>query len=79
MDRDPTNTLTPEEAKARLRAAAQELGVNHWVGERTWRVLVLALAGGYIAGHARIPAVMGTRLIQRVVPLLLTAWLRRKK
>lgn len=79
MDRGATNTLTPEQAKARLREAAQELGVNHWVGQHTWRVLALALVGGYVVGHLRIPALMGTRLVQRVLPVLLTTWLRRKK
>jgi hypothetical protein len=78
MDRDPSNPLSPEEAKARLRAAARELSVDRWIGRRTWSVLAIALAGGFIVGRTRVPAITGTLLMERVVPLLLAVWLRKK-
>ena len=79
MDRDPPNPLSPEEAKAKLREAARELSASHWIGRRTWSVLGVALAGGFVAGRLRVSAVTGALLMERIVPLLLTVWLSRKR
>ncbi len=79
MDRDTSHPLTPEEAKARLRAAAQQLSLTTWMSRHTWRALALALAGGFVVGRLRVPVITGTLLMQRIAPLLLTVLLRRRK
>lgn len=79
MDRDTPHPLSTEEAKARLRAAAPGLSLGRWIGQRTWRVLTVSLAGGFIVGRLRFPAVTGALLMQRVAPLLLTVLIRRRK
>ncbi|MEJ2552792.1 MAG: hypothetical protein P8164_05795 [Gammaproteobacteria bacterium] len=79
MDRDTLHPISTEEAKARLRAAAQELSLGRWIGKRTWRVLAVSLAGGFIVGRLRLPAMTGAVLMQRVAPLLLTALFSRRR
>ena len=79
MDRDTPHPLTPEEAKARLRAAALQVSLTNWMGRRTWRVLGLALAGGFIVGRLRITATTGTLLMRRITPMLLTVLLQKRK
>ena len=79
MDRDTSLPLTPEEAKARLRAAAQQISLTHWMSRRTWRILALALAGGFVVGRLRVPVITSTLLLQRIVPALLAVLLRRRK
>ena len=64
MDRDSSQPLSPEEAKARLRAAAQGLSLSKWMGRRTWRVLAVALAGGFIVGRVRVSALTQTMVMQ---------------
>ena len=78
MDRDTSHPLTPEEAKTRLRAAAQQVSLTNWMSRRTWRVLALALAGGFVVGRLRVPVITGS-LLQRIAPVLLTVLLRRRK
>lgn len=79
MDRDTSRPLNPAEAKARLRAAAENISLSHWVGRYSWRVLAVALAGGFVFGRMRISTLTQTMMIQRIAPLLLTAWLQRRK
>lgn len=79
MDRDSSQPLSPEEAKARLRAAAQGLSLSKWMGRRTWRVLAVALAGGFIVGRVRVSALTQTMVMQRLAPILLTVLLRNKR
>ena len=76
MDRDTSHPLSTAEAKARLRAAAQELTLEHLIGPRTWRVLAVALAGGFVFGRMRVTAMM---VMRQIVPLLLTVWLGMRK
>jgi hypothetical protein len=79
MDRDSSQPLSTQEAKARLRAAAQELSLSHWLSQRTWTVLAVALTGGFIVGRLRISVLSRALLLQRVAPLLLAVMLRRNK
>lgn len=64
-------TLTTEEAKARLRAAAQNVTLGAWVSRNKWSLLTAAVAGGFIAARLRLPSLLGSVLIGRTVPLLL--------
>jgi hypothetical protein len=79
MDRDSSYSLSPEEAKAKLRAAGQELSLNHLIGRSTWSVLAVSLVGGYVVGRMRIPAMTGNVLMQRIAPLLIAVWLQKYK
>jgi hypothetical protein len=79
MDRDTSHSLTPEEAKARLRAAAQQLSLTDWISERRWSVLAAALASGFIAGRTRAPIMAHAMLVRQVVPMLLLALFQKRK
>lgn len=79
MDSDTTHPLSPEEAKACLRAAAQQITLVDWMSQHTWRVLALSLAGGIIVGRLRVPIFAGSMMMQRLVPILLTVFLRNRK
>lgn len=79
MDRDPVRPLTPQEAKARLRAAAQQLSQATW-GTRRWRILGLALAGGFVTGCLRAPAFTSRPwILQKLAPMLLAMFLGRRR
>jgi len=80
MDRETTHSLTPAEAKDRLRAAAQQLSFANWMVERRWTILTVALAGGFIIGRLGLPIAARAILLRQVAPLLLTTmWQRRKR
>ena len=79
MDRDTSYPLSTGEAKARLRAVAQELALDHLVGRRVWQILAVALAGGFVFGRLRLTAMSGAMFMRRLVPLLLTVWLGIRK
>lgn len=80
MDSATPHPLTPEEAKAKLRAAAQNVSMTNWMSRRRWRLILISLAGGFIAGRLRIPIISSARIMQQIVPALLTMfWLKRKK
>ncbi len=68
-------TLTTEEAKARLRAAAQNVTLGTWVGRNKWSLLAAAVAGGFVASRLRLPNLLSSVLIQRSLPLLLSGLL----
>ena len=70
MDRDPARPLSIDEAKARLRTAAQDLTLSHVIGRRTWSVLALSVAGGFVAGRIGIAAIGRTLLMQRYMPVV---------
>ena len=71
MDRDTAQPLTTEEAKARLRAAAQELTVGQLISRRTWTVLAVSVVGGFVAGRIGITTISRALVLQRFVPLAL--------
>jgi len=79
MDSNSLNPLSTEEAKARLRAAAADISLSHWIGRRTWSVLAVALVGGFVAGRVPIAGLSRAMLMQRIAPLLWTVWLRKGK
>jgi hypothetical protein len=55
MAGDPSQPMSTEEAKARLREAASEVGLQAWVHHSPWAFMALALGSGYLAG--RLPTV----------------------
>jgi len=52
VDRNTTGTLTPEEAKARLRSIAGDMGPLAWIREKPRESLGMALLAGMMAGNA---------------------------
>ena len=79
MDSDSSHSLSTEEAKAKLRAASQELSLNHLIGRSTWSVLAVSMIGGFVVGRMRIPAMTGNLLMQRIAPLMIAVWLQKYK
>ena len=80
MDRETSHSLTPAEAKDRLRAAAQQLSFANWVVERRWTILAVALTGGFVVGRLGLSVAARAMLLRQVAPLLLTIlWRRRKR
>jgi hypothetical protein len=69
MAGDSTRPLSTEEAKARLRAVSQEIGLRAWMHDSPWSFMALALGGGYLAG--RLPVVR-TSLLWAMARTLLT-------
>ena len=72
MDSDRVHALTPDEAKQRLRDAAQQVNLSQWVGRHRWQVMVAALVGGFIVGRVGIRALAQGMLVSRFAPSLLT-------
>ena len=52
MGRNTTGSLTPDEAKARLRTIAGSMGPVAWIREKPRESLGMALLAGMIAGNA---------------------------
>ncbi|MEW5756786.1 MAG: hypothetical protein AB1810_10825 [Pseudomonadota bacterium] len=78
MDRNASRPLTPAEAKARLRAVAQEAGLTNWIGRHKWPILAAAMATGFLAGRRPVPVAIGMQLMRRLTPILLTMLLRKR-
>lgn len=78
MDRAPQGPLTTAEAKARLRAAAQNVTIGAWPTQGRWPLLIAA-AAGFVAGRLRLPTLLGSALCRRAAPMLLSMLLTRKK
>jgi len=51
VDRNTTGTLTTEEAKARLRSIAGDMGPLAWIREKPRESLGMALLAGMMAGN----------------------------
>jgi hypothetical protein len=75
MDGDTAKPLTPEQAKARLRAAADRASPTAWLHQHPWSTLSLAVAGGFMLSRMRLPMFtsvftarwLGTALLGAVV------------
>lgn len=71
MDGDTSKPLTTEQAKARLRAAAERASPGAWFERHHWRALGLAAAGGFLLSRTRLPMATGVLTSRWIVPLLL--------
>ena len=66
MAGDTTRPLTPAEAKARLRAAAERASPAGWIHDHPWRATGLALLAGFAVARVGLLAlspVVGGRLL----------------
>jgi hypothetical protein len=70
--------LTTEQAKARLRAAAEQASPSAWVRRHPLHALSIALLGGFVAGRLRAPSAGDLLLAQKLVAPLLLGVARRK-
>lgn len=70
MDRDTSQPLTTEEAKARLRAAAERASPVAWIKQRPWSSLATAAAMGFVISRMRLPLASGTMLARWFGPMV---------
>ncbi|MEJ2061413.1 MAG: hypothetical protein P8Y64_13155 [Gammaproteobacteria bacterium] len=78
MDRDASQPLTTEQAKARLRAAAEQASPVSWVKRYPLGALSMALVGGFVAARFRLPTVGGLFLAEKLISPLLLGVIKRK-
>ncbi len=71
--------LTTAEAKARLRAAAQNVTIGGWVSKGGWPLLGVAAVAGFMAARLRLSELASSAMVRRAVPILLDMLLTRKK
>ncbi len=57
MGRKETESITPQEAKARLRIIARETGLVPWVRRQPMDAMLVAVVGGFVLGG--IPRLWG--------------------
>lgn len=70
MDSEQTHPLSPQEAKARLRAAAQRASPSGWVRHHPLQAVALALGGGFVIARLRIEPILGAALTRRLLPAI---------
>jgi hypothetical protein len=78
MDRNSSQPLTTEQAKARLRVAAEQASPSAWVRRRPLYALSVALLGGFVAGRLRTPTGDDLLLVQKLIAPFLLGVARRK-
>jgi hypothetical protein len=77
VDRDDSQPMTVAEAKARLRAAAEQVRPSAWVRRHPLDALGIALLGGFVTGHLRAPSAGGLLAAEKLVVPLLVGMVRR--
>ena len=70
MGRDTPEPLTTEQAKARLRVAAQNASPTMWFQHHPWKAIGIALASGFVVSRMRLPANSGAMMTRLLAPLL---------
>lgn len=78
MAGDTLRPLSTEEAKARLRAAAQQASPSSWVRRHPLPAVAVALVAGFAVARANVPRVGSLLLAQKfLAPLIVEAARRR--
>jgi hypothetical protein len=77
MGSKKTESITPEQAKARLRIIAQETGLVPWVRRQPLDAVLVAIVGGFVLGGiprlwaalsgSRMTRRMGKKVVERIV------------
>ncbi len=70
--------LSPAEAKAQLRTAAERASPAYWVQQRPWQLLLIALCSGFLAGRLRISPALAMTLSRRLLPVFAGQLLKRR-
>lgn len=79
MDSDTPQPLTIEEAKARLRVAAEKATPTAWLRAHPLRALTVAVVGGFVAARMRLPSIGGFLLAEKVIAPILFGAARGKE
>jgi hypothetical protein len=77
MGSNTPEPLTTEQAKARLRVAAQNVSPTVWFQHHPWKVLGIALASGFVVSRVRLPANAGAMVTRLLGPLLVGSVVRQ--
>ena len=77
MDRDAPQPLTTEEAKARLRVAAQRASPVAWMQQRPWSSLATAAVLGFVVSRLRLPLTRGVIVARWFGPMVMGMAVRR--
>jgi hypothetical protein len=73
MDRvSPSQPLSTEEAKARLRVAAERASPSAYVQQHPLQTVSLALLVGLLAGRTRLPNTTALMLAEQLLPLVMS-------
>ena len=70
----PSSALTPEQAKARLRQAAQKLTPSAALERHPWSLLAVALISGYAAGRGKFSPVLNQPWVVSLIVRSLGRW-----
>lgn len=71
MDRVPSQPLSTEEAKARLREAAERASPAGYVQQHPIETVGLALVVGLLAGRTRLSKTMTLMLAEQLLPFVI--------
>jgi hypothetical protein len=72
MDRVPSSQpLSVEEAKTRLREAAERASPTGYVRQHPVETVGLALVAGLLAGRTRLPSTTAVMLAEQLLPLII--------
>jgi hypothetical protein len=77
MDRNTPKPLTTEQAKDRLRAAAQHASPTTWFQHHPWKVIGIALASGFVVSRLRLPANTTATITRLIAPLMVGSVIRQ--
>lgn len=76
MDGNTSEPLSTEQAKARLRAAADHASPTAWFQRHTLKALGITVAGGFIIGRMHLPtAALANTLLQLMQTSAKISWL----
>ncbi len=78
MAGQPPQPLTPAQAKARLRSAAARATPAYWLHRHPWRLLLMAMGGGFVAGRLRLEPAAAARFGRSLLPLMIRGLIARQ-
>ena len=79
MERNQTQPLDSEQAKARLREAAKRASPSGYVQNHPAQSVLIAVAAGFFAGHFRIPKTLSVSLAEQVLPLIISQTFKSRR
>lgn len=68
MERNQTQPLDSEQAKARLRDAARRSSPLDYIANHPTQSILFAVAAGFFAGYLRIPRTLSISLAEKLLP-----------
>jgi hypothetical protein len=77
MGRNTPQPLTTEQAKARLRIAAQHASPATWLQHHPMKAILIALASGFVVSRLRLPANTSAMMTRIFAPLVVGSVTRK--